>query len=173
LYPLDKDFRYNNDGTVSFFGRVDSDLNISPIKSIKFLTLVGDAPCTDIRLEKIVWSDEYYGELQSSDLCEICVSSCARDLRQIQTVGKNILEQNTPNPFNQSSSIDFIIENEDHYKIEVYDLFGNLLATLLDKNLTEGVYTVVFDRANLPAGTYFYSLISSRSRQTKRMIIIE
>jgi hypothetical protein len=88
-------------------------------------------------------------------------------------VGKNILEQNTPNPFNQSSSIDFIIENEGHYKIEVYDLFGNLLATLLDKNLTEGVYTVVFDRANLPAGTYFYSLISSRSRQTKRMIIIE
>jgi hypothetical protein len=173
LYPLDKDFRYNNDGTVSFFGRVDSNLNISPIKSIKFLTLVGDAPCTDIRLEKIVWSDEYYGELQSSDLCEICASSCARDLRQIQTVGKNILEQNTPNPFNQSSSIDFIIENEDHYKIEVYDLFGNLLATLLDKNLTEGVYTVVFDRANLPAGTYFYSLISSRSRQTKRMIIIE
>ncbi len=173
LYPLDDDFKYNDDGTVSFFGSVDSNLYTSPLKSIKFCTLVGDEQCTDIRLEKIIWDDTFYGELTSSDLCDICVYSCARDLRQIQLVGKNELKQNTPNPFNNTSKIDFVIENPGHYIIEVYDLFGNSVMILLDKYLPEGAYTVVFDRTGIPSGTYFYSLFSPNRRQTKRMIIVE
>ncbi len=173
LYPLDEDFKYNPDGTVSFFGTVDSNLYSSPLHTLKFLTLVGDEPCTDIHLEKIIWNDEYYGEIESEDLCKICVSSCARTLRQIQTVAKNVLKQNVPNPFNNSTTVDFEIETAAHYKLEIFDLYGNKIITPLDKDLTKGKYSIIIESAGLPAGTYFYSLVSAGFRQTKRMVVIE
>ncbi len=173
LFPLEDNYKYNGDGTVSFFGTVDSNLYSSPLRTIKFLTLVGDEPCADIHLEKIIWDDEYFGEIKSKDFCNICINSCARTLRQIQLVNKNILEQNIPNPFTCAATINFEIAKPGHYKLEVYDLFGNLVLKPLDDDLNEGKYSVVIDGRQLSIGTYFYSLISVYGRETKRMVVVK
>ena len=172
LYPLEDDFSYNADGTVSIFGTVDSNLYKSPLRTVKFLTLVGDEPCTDIHLEKIIWDDKYYGEIESDDLCKICVHSCARSLRQITIANKNSLKQNIPNPFSDYTTINFDIEKAGHYKIAVYDLFGNLVLQLIDKDLPKGKYSVIIDSSELNQGTYFYSLVSASETQTRRMLVI-
>jgi hypothetical protein len=83
------------------------------------------------------------------------------------------LKQNLPNPFNNSSVINFEIQNEGHYKLVVFDLFGNPVKILLDKNLAKGLYSVVIERGDLATGTYFYSLVSASSRETKPMLIVE
>ncbi len=174
LYPLNTNFQYNKDGTVSFFGKVDSDIYTSPLYTFSFLTLVGDEPCTNVHLEKIIWKDDdFYVPLKSNAMCKICINSCARTLSQVQLVMKNVLKQNTPNPVSGSSTIDFIIENEGHYKIEVFDIYGNTVKTLLDRNLKKGEYSVIINSGTLSAGTYFYSLSSTGTRQTKRMVVID
>lgn len=83
------------------------------------------------------------------------------------------LAQNYPNPFNPSTIIKFILPKAEKVEIEVFNLLGQNVKTLLNKQIPEGFYKVEFDAKGLPSGVYFYSLQAGEFREIKKMILLK
>jgi hypothetical protein len=82
------------------------------------------------------------------------------------------LYQNYPNPFNPSTKISWQSSVGSHQTLKVYDVLGNLIATLVDEYKTAGSYEVDFDANKLSSGVYFYKLQAGSFVETKKMILI-
>jgi hypothetical protein len=84
-----------------------------------------------------------------------------------------VLNSNYPNPFNSNTKIDYSLPNFDKVKLQVYDITGKLVQTLVDENQNSGKYSVNFDGSNLPSGIYVYQLQVGSYSQTKKMVILK
>jgi len=70
---------------------------------------------------------------------------------------------NNPNPFNSSTTISFIVPQASHAKVEIYNILGKRIATLLDRHVEAGVSSVIWNAKNengidVTSGTYFYRI---------------
>ena len=84
------------------------------------------------------------------------------------------LFQNYPNPFNAISNIKYKIEKTSVIKIELFDITGKKISTLLNKKHNPGEYQLKFDGNNLSSGIYFYSLFADGVRiDTKKMVLLK
>jgi hypothetical protein len=88
------------------------------------------------------------------------------------------LRQNYPNPFNPTTQIVFSLPEQSDVTLEVYDITGRLIATLMNDNLSTGSYTVTWDAKNqsgqlVSSGIYIYRLQAGSFVQTKRMVFIK
>jgi hypothetical protein len=78
-----------------------------------------------------------------------------------QTAREYVLYQNYPNPFNPVTTIRFTLPEESRVTLKVYNLLGQEVATLLEKEeLDEGIQEVEFYAEHLASGIYFYRLIA-------------
>jgi hypothetical protein len=57
-------------------------------------------------------------------------------------------------------------------RLSVYDLTGKEIATLLDRPVDPGTYSVTFDGSGLASGVYFCRLVSPLYAQTRKLILI-
>lgn len=80
---------------------------------------------------------------------------------------------NYPNPFNPFTQINFTIPVASKVKIEVYDIAGHKIRTLLDSKKEAGAYAIPFDGHNLSSGIYFYRFQSDYFETTKKMILVK
>jgi hypothetical protein len=85
--------------------------------------------------------------------------------------GAFALEQNYPNPFNPSTTIRFSIEVTKDVSLKIVDVLGREAATLVNRTLTPGTYTVKWDAGSFPSGVYFYTVRTGSSQETRRMIL--
>jgi hypothetical protein len=83
------------------------------------------------------------------------------------------LFQNYPNPFNPVTKISFNIPNENFTSLNVYDVQGRLVQSLLNGRIAAGFHEVILDASALPGGIYFYKLKSGSFSQTRKMIIMK
>jgi hypothetical protein len=83
------------------------------------------------------------------------------------------LSQNYPNPFNPSTVIRFTIPSENLVTLRVFNITGELVATLLNGPMTPGQYEVNFDASNLGTGVYFYRLDAGSFSTTKKMMLVK
>lgn len=83
------------------------------------------------------------------------------------------LEQNHPNPFNPSTDVTFSIARGHMTTLNVSDVLGRKVATLLEDDLLPGTHTVHWNAAGMTSGTYFYTLESGGFKQTKRMVLVK
>lgn len=83
------------------------------------------------------------------------------------------LSQNYPNPFNASTSIDFSIPGEGHVKLEVFNILGQRIATLIDGHLDAGFHRIAWSDDGLRSGIYFYRLETGDLTETKRMMLLK
>ena len=82
------------------------------------------------------------------------------------------LKQNYPNPFNPSTSIQYAVSNRQFVSLKVYDVLGNEIATLVNKEKPEGIYEIEWNATGLPSAVYFYQLKTGSFVQTKKMILL-
>jgi hypothetical protein len=86
---------------------------------------------------------------------------------------KIILQQNYPNPFNPVTTISYTIPNSGNIMLEISDILGQEVETMVDKFQTAGRYTIQFNAKNLPSGIYFYKLqLDNHVIKTKKMILL-
>ena len=83
------------------------------------------------------------------------------------------LHQNYPNPFNPTTQIAFDVATSGNVKLEVYDVMGRQVASLVDGAVSVGVHTVTFDARNLSSGMYIYRLTSGATVQSMRMLLMK
>jgi photosystem II stability/assembly factor-like uncharacterized protein len=81
------------------------------------------------------------------------------------------LDQNFPNPFNQTTEIRFYVSHNGLVSLKVYDIVGNPVAILVDEQLQPGQYTTKFNASGLPDGTYFYRLQAGGFHQTRKLLL--
>ena len=83
------------------------------------------------------------------------------------------IEQNYPNPFNQQTTIRYSISEQKDVQLEIFDVLGRKIATLVDGSQTEGIYKETFDGQNYASGIYFYRIILDGEVTTKKMTLIK
>jgi hypothetical protein len=82
------------------------------------------------------------------------------------------LAQNYPNPFNPNTSISFSIPQAGNVKLSVYNLLGQEVRTLINKNVEAGNYSVDFNAVGLFSGVYIYRLEFNGKSLTKKMTLL-
>jgi photosystem II stability/assembly factor-like uncharacterized protein len=83
-----------------------------------------------------------------------------------------VLNQNYPNPFNPSTTISFTLDRDGFVSLNVYDVAGRVVATILNKAMTAGSYDVGFNASGLSSGVYFYKLNTADQVMTRKMILL-
>ena len=84
------------------------------------------------------------------------------------------LSQNYPNPFNPTTSIQFTIPKMSNVSLNVYNVSGQLVASLINNELrTEGSYSFQFDASGIASGMYFYKLSAGEFTETRKMIVMK
>jgi hypothetical protein len=88
------------------------------------------------------------------------------------------ISQNYPNPFNPSTTISYQIPNDGTVRLEVYDVMGRNVTTLVNEEKTAGQFTATFDGSKFTSGIYFYRMnVIMRDgksfSQTNKMILMK
>ena len=90
---------------------------------------------------------------------------------------KYTLAQNFPNPFNPATTIEFSIPQVSNVVIDIYNVIGERVASLVNKTLDAGYHRINFDAKNLPSGTYVYQLKAGGQdgifTETKKMVLMK
>jgi len=81
------------------------------------------------------------------------------------------LDQNYPNPFNPSTTIRYELPSSSHVRISVFNVLGQVIATLVDEVQDAGYKSVVWKAGNVASGVYFYRLQSASFVQTRKMLL--
>ncbi|HAC16332.1 MAG TPA: hypothetical protein DCE78_10380 [Bacteroidetes bacterium] len=83
------------------------------------------------------------------------------------------LFENYPNPFNPSTNISFSLPESDYIQLEVFDLTGRVVTSLVNGTMSAGTHNIKFDAGNLANGIYLYRLTGSQFSQTNKMMLIK
>ena len=82
------------------------------------------------------------------------------------------LKQNSPNPFNAGTRIDYTVFEPGMVRLVVYDILGKEIAVLVDEMQENNGYSITFNAADLPSGIYFYSLSVNEFGEAKKMVLV-
>lgn len=83
------------------------------------------------------------------------------------------LAQNYPNPFNPTTTIKFSVEKQLNVSLQVYDILGREVQTLVTGIKSPGNHEVIFNASNIATGIYFYILKTGDFISTKKMMILK
>jgi uncharacterized protein (DUF1501 family) len=83
------------------------------------------------------------------------------------------LQQNYPNPFNPTTTISFVLPTSGQVRLQVFDLSGRLIQTMVDKTLSAGEHSMLFDASSLSSGMYLYRLETPYGASSKTMTLIK
>ncbi len=87
---------------------------------------------------------------------------------------KNLtLYRNYPNPFNPYTNISFELPKPEHVLLEVYNVLGQKIKTLVGKKLSAGIHSVEFDGTRLGSGVYLYRIQTLDYSEVKKMILMK
>lgn len=130
---------------------------------------------------------EYYSSITGSSYLYAWIKGCSINgivygdttmpLGNIQTSNQtpavSHLSQNSPNPFNPVTSINFDIPNSLFTRLIVFDQLGREVETLVNEQLFPGSYKYEWNAADYPSGIYFYKLQAVDYVETKKMVLIK
>ncbi len=83
------------------------------------------------------------------------------------------LNQNYPNPFNPSTNITYSIPESGDVTLEVFNIQGQRVATLVNGRQSAGSHMATFDASNLASGVYTYRLVSGNYVEVRKMLLIK
>lgn len=104
----------------------------------------------------------------------------ARDLinmpssvKSAEPVSGFALMDNYPNPFNPSTQISFSLSRPEHVTLNIFNILGEHITTLLDGQNSAGTHRITFDAAGLPGGIYLYELEAGNRTEIKKCLLVK
>ena len=100
------------------------------------------------------------------------------DQQDIKTPENYSLLQNYPNPFNGETTIKFQIEKESNVKLEIFNILGQKINTLVNEPKSPGSYSVKWNCRNdagmvMNSGIYFVRIVANNFSETKKIILLK
>lgn len=83
------------------------------------------------------------------------------------------LTQNYPNPFNPKTVISYSLAESGRVRLEIFNVLGQSVVTLIDGTQPVGNYQVEFDASAYPSGIFFYRLTQEKLSLTKKMVLVK
>ena len=151
--------------------------NTTPLGTWTKTSVVGEAPELAVSADIFflfvspileggaMWLDDvFFGEATATD-----APASARDV---------VLEQNTPNPFNPSTTIHFTLERSGPVNLRVFDAKGRLVSTLAERAFDAGRHAVTWDGRTddghaVASGVYHYVLDTATGREARAMVLLK
>ena len=81
------------------------------------------------------------------------------------------LLQNYPNPFNPATTICLHVPKSSHVKIEIFNVFGQHIETLIEEERSSGVYSILWNAEDMPSGIYLCSMKAGSFAQLKKLTL--
>ncbi len=108
---------------------------------------------------------------------DIIVNAVENNTKELTPL-KFTLEQNQPNPFNPTTLISFTLPENSQVQLNIYNLLGQKVTTLINRTMSAGNHQVKFNASNLSSGTYFYELSAKNEKgklykSVKKMILLK
>ncbi|MCX7835029.1 MAG: T9SS type A sorting domain-containing protein [bacterium] len=130
---------------------------------------------------RFIWLVEYY--VPEIDLSlEIYIDMLNGQLLRVTNTNEPLrtslpqsieLSQNYPNPFNPETNISFTLPKDHFVTLQVYNIQGELVTTLLNRRLNVGTHTVKWNASGYPSGTYFYRLQVGKQVMMRKMTLMK
>ncbi|MGM0739355.1 MAG: T9SS type A sorting domain-containing protein, partial [Bacteroidota bacterium] len=83
------------------------------------------------------------------------------------------LHGNYPNPFNPSTSIPFDLKDTGAVRIDIYNIAGQKVMTLIDEVLRSGSHVIPFDASGLASGVYIYRMVTDSYVESRKMVLVK
>jgi hypothetical protein len=83
------------------------------------------------------------------------------------------LGQNHPNPFNPNTEIEFTLPHACHARLEIFNIVGQKVTTLVNRQMEAGYHTVSFDCGRCASGVYMYRLQAGDFVESKKMLLVK
>ncbi len=102
------------------------------------------------------------------------VSGVASESSDLSDLPQKIeLAQNYPNPFSQTTTIKYALPEPTEVRIQVFDMLGRLVATLVDASKPQGTHAVDLDASHLASGFYFYTFSAGSHLETRKLMVLK
>jgi len=127
----------------------------------------------DIRLQDAT-GKELNENLKSGE--EVTISNASINKLMVSTElipDTYVLYQNYPNPFNPATTIKFAVPKESQVNLNIYNMLGELVSTLVNEQKKPGYYEYKFDASNLASGVYFFRIKAGDFVETKKMLLLK
>ena len=88
------------------------------------------------------------------------------------------MKNNYPNPFNPNTTLNFSLKQAGDVTLEIYNILGQKINTLVEGNLDAGHHSVVWNGKNdaginVSSGVYFYKLTAANYSKSRQMTLIK
>jgi hypothetical protein len=97
----------------------------------------------------------------------------AIDSKSMTPVADYSLAQNYPNPFNPTTNIKFRLPETSEVVIDVFNLLGQRIETVINRRMPAGTHIIQFDGSNLASGVYLYRINAGPFQQVKKMLLVK
>lgn len=193
LYSLGIDL--SGDNIVEFYVLGQYPTSTYPRQSVKILNITNNSIILELNSTNYYYSAPYIYDIDSDGILEMIFieydinNSWRYKLLVYNTnVSTNVIDdmndmnfsllQNFPNPFNPLTTIRFNLLKPENIKLQILNINGELVKTLLDKSLPSGQHEIFWDGTDsqnqkVSSGVYFYRLISDEKEITRKMILIK
>jgi len=82
-----------------------------------------------------------------------------------------LLSQNYPNPVRSETRITFSLSTDDQVKLSLYNMLGQLVATLVNQPMAAGEHVATWNGSDFPSGVYYYRLVTRSAIVMKKLIV--
>ena len=149
-----------------------------PSEGIDNFEFTGTSSPTEMNMNYTINFSQAWGGGQAFGVLNLIKSTVGVDDSDGNVSDNFKLEQNSPNPFNPSTSISFSLAEDAFVSLTIYDLLGNNVRQLASGSMIEGSHSIRWDGKDaagnfLSGGTYLYVLNAGDMRLVKKMVLIK
>ncbi len=151
-------------------GSTESFIKLNPLL-IRDTLFSDSASITQLHRYFVTAVDSTNNESAASDT--VLVTPVTSAGQRDNSVFSFTLHPNYPNPFNPSTQITYEVDKHERVVLEVYDVLGRVLETLLDETKQPGVYSTVWIPRNVASGTYYLQMKAGGKQTSRRMMLMK
>lgn len=163
----------NSEGKAVAAARTDGKGNY---KSLTKSKMISEAVISRIGYESTTKLLDKYSPVSNTVILNVLLHKSITDVDNSSNEtmpSKFILQQNYPNPFNPTTVINFSLPLSQHVKLEVFNLLGENVATLIDKPMNAGNHKYKFEASNFNSGLYLYRISAGNFVDVKKMMLLK